>query len=257
MIKTGSYQTSYLGISGTDLTPELAQAMNLKASQRGALVETVAPNGPADKAGLQGSTKQVTISGQSVQVGGDVITGINGQPVNGMDDLISYLFSNTEVGQKVSLTILRNGKEMNVDVNLTARPAASQSQSQTQNNQSQASNSAYLGIVGTDMNSEIAQAMNLPANQQGVLIEQIQSGSPADQAGLQGSFKPVTINGQSIMTGGDVIIAFDGQTVSQLNDLQSMLQSAQPGQDATLTILRDGSQMEIQVTLGTAPTQAP
>ena len=107
------------------------------------------------------------------------------------------------------------------------------------------------------MNSDIAQAMNLPANQEGVLVEQIQAGGPAAQAGLQGSFKPLTVNGQTIMTGGDVIIAYNGQTVSQLSDLQAMLQESQPGEDVTLTVLRDGSQTEIHVTLGTAPTQTP
>lgn len=257
LIKNGSYQTSYLGISGTDLTPELDKAMNLSATQRGALVETVVPNGPADKASLKGSSQQVTISGQQVNVGGDVITAIDGQPVNGMDDLISYLFSNTQVGQKVSLTVLRDGQQMKVDVTLAARPAPNESQTQTQNNQPQASSGAYLGIVGMTMDSTIVQAMNLPANQEGVLVEQVQSGGPADQAGLQGSFKPLTVNGQTVMIGGDVIIAFNDQPVSQLSDLQGLLQGAQPGQDVTLTILRNGSQMEVQVTLGTAPTQAP
>jgi serine protease Do len=258
LIKSGSYKTSYLGISGTDLTPDLDKAMNLGASQRGALIETVVPNGPADQAGLKGSSQQVTISGQTVAVGGDVITAINGQPVNGMDDLISYLFSDTQVGQKVSLTILRDGQQMSVDVTLAARPAPSQpQQTQTQNNQAQSGSGAYLGIVGTTMNSDIAQAMNLPANQEGVLVEQIQAGGPAAQAGIQGSFKPLTVNGQTIMTGGDVIIAYNGQTVSQLSDLQAMLQESQPGEDVTLTVLRDGSQTEIHVTLGTAPTQTP
>ena len=258
LIKTGSYQTSYLGISGTDLTPDLGKAMNLSASQRGALIETVVPNGPADQAGLKGSNQQTTISGQTVAVGGDVITAINGQTVNGMDDLISYLFSDTQVGQKVSFTILRNGQQMKVDVTLAARPAPSQSQqTQTQNNQAQSGSGAYLGIVGITMNSDIAQAMNLAANQEGVLVEQIQTGGPAAQAGLQGSSNPLTVNGQTIMTGGDVIIAFNGQPVSQLSGLQAVLQESQPGEDATLTVLRDGSQMEIQVTLGTAPTQTP
>ena len=257
LIKNGSYQTSYLGISGTDLTPELDKAMNQSATQRGALVETIVPNGPADQAGLKGSSQQVTISGQQVNVGGDVITAIDGQPVNGMDDLISYLFSNTQVGQKVSLTILRDGQQTKVDVTLAARPAPNESQTQTQNNQPQASSGAYLGIVGMTMDSTIAQAMNLPANQEGVLVEQVQSGGPADQAGLQGSFKPLTVNGQTIMIGGDVIITFNDQPVSQLSDLQGLMQETQPGQDVTLTILRDGSQKEVQVTLGAAPTQAP
>jgi S1-C subfamily serine protease len=57
-------------------------------------------------------------------VGGDVITQINGQDIKVSDDLLSYLLINTTVGQKVTLTIIRDGKTMNLDVTLEARPQA-------------------------------------------------------------------------------------------------------------------------------------
>ncbi len=123
LIKSGRYEHSYLGISGTTLTPEFAKAMNLSANQRGALVVEVVSGGPADKADLRGSDRQVTIDGQNVLVGGDVITAIENSPINTMDDLISYLSSQTEVGQKVNLKVLRNGKEATIQVALEARPA--------------------------------------------------------------------------------------------------------------------------------------
>ena len=63
LIKTGSYQHSYLGISGGSLTPEIAQAMNLPATQRGALVATVTAGGPAEKAGVKASATQATVNG--------------------------------------------------------------------------------------------------------------------------------------------------------------------------------------------------
>ena len=110
LIKTGHYDHPYLGISGISLVPDLATAMSLKSDQRGALVETVTTDGPADKAGLRGSDQQTQINGVSVPVGGDVIVAIDSQQVQEFDDLLSYLARNTEVGQKVTLTVLRDGQ---------------------------------------------------------------------------------------------------------------------------------------------------
>jgi serine protease Do len=124
LIQTGHYDHPYIGISGTTLDPTLAQAMNLKADQRGALVIDVTPNSPADKAGLRGSTTPATINGSQVRVGGDVIIAIDGQPVKTFDDLVAYLASSTQVNQTVTLTILRNGSEQSVKVTLAARPTS-------------------------------------------------------------------------------------------------------------------------------------
>lgn len=123
LIKNGSYQHPYLGISGTTLTPALAQAMNLPANTKGVLVVQVSPNGPAAKAGLQSSNNQTTINGQPVAVGGDVITAINGQQITRFEDLAAYIFSNTKVGQTVTLTILRNGTSQQVQLTLGALPS--------------------------------------------------------------------------------------------------------------------------------------
>ncbi len=122
LIQTGKYDHPYLGLSGTTLTPDLAQAMNLKSSQKGVLVTDVVNGGPAAKAGLQPSNQAATVSGQQVNVGGDVITAVNGQPVNQFEDLMSYLFSQTQPGQTVTLTILRGGPQQSVKVTLGIMP---------------------------------------------------------------------------------------------------------------------------------------
>ncbi len=245
LIKTGHYDHPYLGISGTTLTLDLAKAMKLNSDQRGALVEQIVPNGPADKAGLQGSNQQVTINGMTVPVGGDVITAVDGQTVKTMDDVIAYLTDHTEVGQTVTLTILRNGKQMSVDVTLQARPSQSNitSTTQTSNNQ------VRLGIVGLPVDSLVAQSMGLPADLQGILVERVAANSPAEQAGIQGSTQPATIQGQEILVGGDIILKIDNQTVTQVTDLANALQQYQPGDNVQLTILRNGSQMQLDVTL--------
>jgi len=122
LITTGHYEHSYLGISGTSLDSELAKAMELTPDQRGALVVDVVANGPAAKAGLHGGNRQVTINGKQMTVGGDVITSVDGKQVKGFDDLITYLARSTDVGQKITLTILRQGKEETVEVTLASRP---------------------------------------------------------------------------------------------------------------------------------------
>jgi serine protease Do len=257
LIKSGHYDWPYLGITGATLNPDLAQAMNLDQQQRGALVVNVVPGGPADRAGLHGSDRQVTINGQNEVVGGDVITAIQGQQMNSMDDVIAYVANNTQIGQKVALTMLRSGKSMMIDLTLGARPSQNQGQGASNGNTTTTSGQVFLGILGISLTPEIAQAMNLPSNQQGVLVEQVESGSPADAAGLNGSFKPMTLNGQQIQIGGDIIIAVDNQPITQMNDLQSALLQDQPGQQITLSIIRDGSHEDISVTLAERPTQTP
>jgi S1-C subfamily serine protease len=255
LIEDGQYEHPYLGVSAGDLTPDLATAMDLDAGQRGALVQDVVPGGPADKAGLRGSQRQVEIDGQQVRVGGDVIVAINDQPVKEMDDLIAYLASSTRVGEKATLTIMRDGAEEKISVTLEARPSqtakveqAEQAQTQTQ------ADAAWLGILGIDLTAELAGAMDLQADQQGVLVQQVENNSPASQAGLRGGSQPFEINGESVLLGGDVIIAIDGKSIASIAELKAALADMQPGESVRLTILRDGDQQVLDVTLGQRPS---
>jgi S1-C subfamily serine protease len=249
LIQNGSFAHPYLGISGTDLIPDLAKAMDLDESQRGALVIEVNPNTPADKAGLRGSDRQVTVAGQEARVGGDVIVAIDGQPVNDMDNLIAYLGKSTVVGQEVVLTVLRDGSEVDVRLILEARPGQKAPQTEIV----QSSGNVWLGILGQAMTSDLAEAMNLDSDQQGVLVQQVEANSPADEAGLRGSFKPIDLNGEQALVGGDVITELNGEAVSSVEELRDGVQQFQPGEKVTLTILRDGEQIEITVTLAERP----
>ena len=83
----------------------------------------------------------------------------------------------------------------------------------------------------------------------GVLVVQVVADSPADEAELRGSYKPMTIDGEEILVGGDVITAFDGETVTSIEDLQDFLSSAQPDDNVKLTILRDGKKETVRVRL--------
>jgi 2-alkenal reductase len=121
LIANGKMEWSWIGVVGGSLTPALVKAMDLPVDKGAYIAETV-PDGPADKAGLRGATNETTSEGRRVQTGGDVIIAVDGQPVSSFEDILIYLALNTEPGQSVTLTILRDGKQMDVQVTLGARP---------------------------------------------------------------------------------------------------------------------------------------
>lgn len=122
LIEEGEYQYAWLGITGTDLTRDIVEAMDLPTGTRGALVIAVGEDGPAGKAGLLGSTETVEVKGRPLEIGGDIILAIDGTPVQDMDDVIVYLVKNTRPGQGVELSILRDGQEQKLVVELGERP---------------------------------------------------------------------------------------------------------------------------------------
>lgn len=121
LIANGKMDWSWLGVSGGSVTPELVEGMDLPV-ERGAYVAEVAAGGPADKAGLRGATREVTVGGRRAIVGGDVIIAVNGEPVTSFEDILIYMALNTNPGQQITLTIIRNGKQQDVQVTLAPRP---------------------------------------------------------------------------------------------------------------------------------------
>jgi S1-C subfamily serine protease len=120
LLDTGTVQHAYLGIVGTDVTSQLADVLNLPVTQ-GALVQTVAHGSPADKAGVQGGQADVSIQGQQIRAGGDIITAIDGKPVSGMDDVISAVNAK-QPGEQVDLTLVHGDQHRTVTVTLGDRP---------------------------------------------------------------------------------------------------------------------------------------
>ncbi len=122
LIKDGKYSYPWLGIAGTELNSDIIRALNLKPETRGVLVGEVTKGSPAEKSGLRGSTREVSLENNSILVGGDIIVAIDGQVVRRFNDLVGYLVRATVVGQKVELTILRDGQQQTLPVVLAARP---------------------------------------------------------------------------------------------------------------------------------------
>ena len=244
LIKDGKYEHSWLGISGVSLTPMLAKASNLDENQRGVLIGEVTPGSPAEKAGLKGSDQTVEVDGQQLPKGGDVITAIDGQPVRKIEDLISYLATDTVVGQKVTLTVLRDGKEQTLEVVLAARPSQEARQSSSQ------AGEAYLGVSVIELDASIARSVGLKSTTRGLLVQRVDPNGPAGEAGILGGSRPVLVNGQIVLAGGDVLQKMDDLTLNTIADLQNALGQHNPGDEVTITVLRNGKQIELPVTLG-------
>ncbi len=125
LISTGSYNFhAYLGISGVDMSYQLAQASNTNYTY-GVLIEEVVSGGPAAQAGIKAGTQTVTVDGQQYLVGGDIIISVNGTKITDNDALATYLAEYATSGQTAVLGIVRNGALTTVNVVLGTRPPVS------------------------------------------------------------------------------------------------------------------------------------
>src|SRR5919109_1546380 len=142
LIANGSYVHPWIGVSGTDVTPEIAIELGLKEA-RGFLVIDIVMGSPAERAGIRGGDMPVAIGGaipgfqggqgppppptttsNLLELGGDIILGVDNQTVNKIDDLLSYIESNKKAGDTVTFMVLRDGEMMSIDLVLGARPPA-------------------------------------------------------------------------------------------------------------------------------------
>ena len=174
MVKYGQVKRGELGIMGTELSSDLAKAMKVDA-QRGAFVSQVMPNSSAAKAGIKA---------------GDVITSLNNKPISSFAALRAQVGS-MPVGSKVELGLLRDGKPVNVTLEL-------QQSSSTQVD----SSSIFKGIEGAEMSNKGAD--------KGVTVNAVKGNSPAAMIGLKK---------------GDVIVGANQQPVKNIADLRKILDS--------------------------------
>ena len=116
----GSAEYAYIGVSSQALYPQLAEKLGLDTTFGGLLAEVV-PGGPAEKAGLEGGDKEVKFQAGQYSTGGDVILQVDGHDVVRPDDLARLIAAN-KPGEKVTLTVLRDGEKKQVEVTLGKRP---------------------------------------------------------------------------------------------------------------------------------------
>ncbi len=205
-LKKGKVIRGWLGVMIQDVTPELAEKLDL-GMERGALVADVTEGGPADEAGLRR---------------GDVITAFNGQEVDKMNDL-PLMVASRSPGTKADVTLIRDGKERTVEVEIgtleeeTGAGTAPEEPSRT-----------GLGRLGMELRAvtpELARQLDL-AVERGVAVTRIQPDSPAALAGL----RP-----------GDVIVEMEREPVEDLAGLKDRFDDLDPGETALLLVNRKGN----------------
>ena len=121
LIQDGEYNHPWLGISGRDIDPDLANILNL-TDAKGFLVIIVVEDSPASKAGLHGSIETKEIDGVNYPIGGDIILSVDGKEVRHIDDILIHLQREKSVGDEMVLEILRDGRTTNFVLLLEERP---------------------------------------------------------------------------------------------------------------------------------------
>jgi putative serine protease PepD len=108
---------------------------------------------------------------------------------------------------------------------------------------------AYLGIEARPLWPDLSEALNQPV-EEGMLIERVTPGGPAERAGLRGGTRAVVAGMRRILIGGDVLVAIDGEKVASQADLNLILNRKRPGDTVTATVYRGQGKMDVRVTLG-------
>lgn len=169
LAKEGRVRRARLGVGVADLEAQAAAAFGLDSSTRGALVQTVEPNGPAARAGIQP---------------GDVITQINGTPVQDAGDLQQRV-SRSPIGSTVTLTILRGGKTRTVTARLAELEPGEGEVPPAPSPGDADGSPSRLGLQIAALTPELARRAGLSPSARGVLIVGVQNGSPAAEMGLR------------------------------------------------------------------------
>ncbi len=227
----GDADTGWLGLEMTEITAEKAKDLKLTPA-RGVLVSEVLPDGPAAKAGLQSD---------------DVILQYDGHEVEGTVQF-RRLVRETPPGRSVGMTVLRAGKEekLTIQVGNRARNIESQwhegmpltvppqsFQFKMDMPELFMGMTPVLGIEGEDVNGQLGKYFRVPGDE-GVLVREVSSGTPAAKAGLRA---------------GDVITRVDGLAVTTLAELRARLREKREEKSVSLMVMRQGSPVTITVTL--------
>ena len=120
LLDDGEVSQAFLGLTGADITPDATDSLDLPVDE-GVIVQDVVPSGPADEAGIEGGSAEAQIGPGSVRIGGDIITEVEGEPIDSMEDVIAAV-EEREPGDSLELTILHDGDERTATAQLVDRP---------------------------------------------------------------------------------------------------------------------------------------
>ena len=204
LIRDGKVSHGHIGIGIADVTPENAKFFD--NSTTGGVVTQVEPDSPGAKAGLQI---------------GDVITEIDGQKVTDASEL-QVMVGQKQPGSKITLKVLREGKSMTIPVTLEE---LGNRQAEGSDASANGERKMHWGIGLGNLTPELREQLQAPREIHGAVIEQVQPGSSADNAGLQQ---------------GDIILEVNRHKVQSASDVQQALSSVAKGQDALLLVWSNG-----------------
>ncbi|HZV89210.1 MAG TPA: PDZ domain-containing protein [Candidatus Binatus sp.] len=249
MVLLGDDGASWLGVESQEITSEKAKELKLPA-ERGVLLERVVPDSPAAKAGLKDN---------------DVITEINGQRVEGAAQF-RRMIHEIPAGRSAQFTVWRDGRAQTVSVTLgksedrgnmwfrTAPRAFSFQLPKIEIPEVApldmdwgsyagvlAGSRPRLGIDAEDLNGQFGAFFGAPDGE-GVLVREVNSGSPAEKAGVKS---------------GDVITSLNGERVRSLGDLREKLAGKREEKTVKLGVLRNKSEVSVTVELPPPPSKTP
>jgi len=191
IVKSGKVTRGWIGISIQPVDAAIAKSFGLTGQARGALISEVVPDSPAARAGL---------------MSGDIVLQLNNEPIADSRAL-SLRISDLSPGTNVSLQIWRNGKQSQANVTLGEQPA----QTAAREKEQPGPNRSELGISVEPLTPQIASRLGLTQSTKGVVIDSVEPGSAAEEAGLQG---------------GDVIREINHKPVSGTDDFESAVRQA-------------------------------
>ncbi len=205
LIQFGKVTRGYIGIGISDLTPDNSKFFHMDKAV-GAVVTQVEPDSPGAKAGLKV---------------GDVITRLDGNEVSDAGEL-QVVVGQKNPGTTVHLQVMRDGKSTEVPVTLEAM--GSRDQSSTETSQAGGGKPRW-GLGLSDMTPDLREQLQAPDTLKGAVVQEVQPGSPADNAGLQS---------------GDVILEVDRKPVKNSAEAREALGSIPTGQNALLLVWSNG-----------------
>jgi serine protease Do len=191
LIKSGKVRRGKIGVTIQQVTSDIASSLGLK-DVRGALVNGVEQGGPAERAGIQR---------------GDVIVGLNGQPVDDSNSLRNRI-AGTQPGNEVNVTFLRNGKEQSAKVTLGELTSAN-ARGESDGGSGDSSSPGKLGMTVQALTADIARQLRLPPTTQGVVITDLDPAGPAAEASLQQGDVIEEVNRQPVKSPSELASAID------------------------------------------------
>lgn len=216
IIQHGKVERGYMGTYVTDLSPSYAKAFGYTGGGNGALLQDVEPGTPAAKAGLKR---------------GDIVLALDGEPINGSGDLTARIAS-TAPGTTVHLRVFRDGKTFDAPVTLGQLPDQGSKESAQSSSSGQPfennGGKALQGVRLENLTPDITQQLNLPASTKGVVVDSVDQGSAAAQAGLRR---------------GDVIQEVNHKPVTNMSDFRSAMSGSDD--QPVLLLVRPASQPNI------------